>query len=84
LTFNFEPEIDMTPTWIATFFLLGCAFGLATFRVRHLFSEGPSKPQGREADGPAALAMWVCIATTLWPVLALAGAYGAWRRSLRR
>jgi hypothetical protein len=74
----------MATTWIATFFVLGCVFGLATFRVRHLFSEGPSRPQGREADSAAALALWVCIAAALWPVLALTGVYGAWRRALRR
>jgi hypothetical protein len=74
----------MTPHWIAMFFALGCVFGLATFRVRHLFSEGPSRPEGDEADGVGALALWLCIASALWPVLVLAGAYGAWRRSLRR
>jgi hypothetical protein len=74
----------MATTWIAAFFVLGAVFGLTTFRVRHLLSEGPSSPPEGEPDGAGALALWVCIASTLWPVLVLSGLYGAWRRQQRR
>ena len=74
----------MATIWIASFFVLGIAFGLATFRVRHLMSEGPSTPPEGTRDDGRALALWVCIAATQWPVLALAGLYGAWRRQQRR
>lgn len=72
----------MASIWIATFFVVGVVFGLATFDTRHLYSEGPSRPDA--PGGARERALWVCIASALWPVLALAGAYGAWRRQQRR
>jgi hypothetical protein len=83
LTLHHVLEIDMAPYWIVGFFLLGSAFGLASFRNRHLFSEGPSKPGAGEPDGAGALAMWVCIAAALWPLLVVTGLYGAWHRARR-
>jgi len=74
----------MAATWMALFFALGAAFGLATFRKRHLFSEGPSTPPEDEASGALARLLWVCIAATLWPVLLLSGIHGAWRRRAAR
>lgn len=74
----------MASVWITAFLLAGAVFGLAIFRIRHLFSEGPSTPPGGAGGGAAALLLWVCIAATLWPVLALSGVYSAWRRQLRR
>ena len=73
----------MTPTWIAAFFVLGAVFGLATFRVRHQLSEGPSTPPDGEPAGAGALALWVCIASALWPVLVLSGLYALWRGQRR-
>ncbi len=73
----------MASVWITAFLLAGAVFGLATFRSRHLFSEGPSSPPGGDDGGAAARVLWVCIAATLWPVLVLSGLYSAWRRQLR-
>jgi hypothetical protein len=74
----------MAPYWIMAFFALGGVFGLVTFRHRHFFSEGPSRAPASVGDGAGERMLWLCIAATLWPVLALTGLYGAWRRSLRR
>jgi hypothetical protein len=71
----------MSPIWIAAFFVIGTVFGLATYSTRHLYSEGPSRPDA--GGGARDMAMWICIASALWPVLVLAGAYGAWRRQQR-
>jgi hypothetical protein len=73
-------------TWlIYTYLGLGAAFGLLTASNRHFFSEGPATaPEARHTtviDGPV---MWVVTSMALWPVLLLSGAYGAWRRWLRR
>jgi hypothetical protein len=63
--------------WIAAFLLFGAAFGFATFAHRHHFSEGTSRRSGDPLDGRW---MWVCLCTCLWPLYAVAGAYGWWRR----
>lgn len=74
----------MAPIWITTFLVLGAVFGLATFRIRHLLSEGPSRaPDGGEG-GFGALVLWIGVSATLWPVLVLSGLYGAWRRGQRQ
>ena len=65
--------------WIFGFFLLGACFGLATYRRRHLFSEGPSRPGPAESrtllDGRAA---WVVLCSALWPLMALTGLVSWW------
>jgi hypothetical protein len=69
---------------IASFFLFGLAFGLATYRIRHLLGEGPSSAADADLEGGArGLAFWVCIASALWPVLVLSGLLAAWKRRAR-
>lgn len=69
---------------IASFFIFGTLFGLATYRVRHLLGEGPSSASDADLQGGAAsMALWVCIASALWPVLVLSGLLAAWKRHVR-
>lgn len=74
----------MASVWIASFLVLGALFGLMTFHIRHWFSEGPAAPAGGDGGGLTARLLWVGVAATLWPVLAVSGLYAVWRRALRR
>lgn len=70
---------------IAAFFAFGACFGLATYSIRHLFSEGPTRP-GMQAsrnflDGRF---MWVLICSSLWPLMALTGVHSVWRLARTR
>ncbi len=71
--------------YIAAFLGLGCVFGLATFSHRHLFNEGPHRP---EASGSicdkGAWAFWVAMSTLLWPILVLSGLNTAWVLAKRK
>jgi hypothetical protein len=71
----------MAPLWITTFIAVGVLFGLVTFRVRHLFSEGPTTPD--DAAGLADRLMWVALSAALWPLFVVSGVYGTWRRRQR-
>jgi hypothetical protein len=74
----------MAEILIASFFAVGTVFGLATYRIRHLLGEGPSSAADVNSKGGAgALAFWVCIASALWPVLALSGLLAGWKRRAR-
>ena len=70
--------------WILGFCLLGACFGVATYRRRHLFSEGPSRPADDRArtplDGPVA---WVVLCSALWPLMALTGLVSWWTLARR-
>lgn len=71
---------------IVWFLAAGAVFGLLTASRRHLFSEGATRPAepGSRAERLGALG-WVVLCTLLWPLLAAAGAFGAWHRwRLRR
>jgi hypothetical protein len=76
-------ECGMT-VWILCFFALGAGFGLATWRHRHLFSEGPSRPARAEdrtlLDGRIA---WVVLCSALWPLMALTGLVSWWKLARR-
>ena len=71
--------------YITAFLAFGCFFVLATFRHRHLFSEGPHRP---EASAPikdkGAWAFWVAMSTLLWPILVLSGLNTAWVLAKRK
>jgi len=68
---------------IIMFLVFGAVFGFATYSRRHLFGEGPSKPKNADpVGGLQGRAYWVSMSTLLWPVLVLAGVYGAYRRRL--
>jgi hypothetical protein len=71
--------------YISAFLALGCCFGLATFTNRHLFSEGPHRPQA-SASGSAkgAWVFWVAMSTLLWPILVLSGLNTAWVLAKRK
>ena len=67
---------------IVGFIAFGILFGLLSYGSRHLFGEGPSRPEDADPhDGPQGLALWVMICSMLWPILAFTGVYGAWRRA---
>lgn len=64
--------------YIATFLVVGAVFGLASFSVRHLFSEGPHKPENTlETQSLSARVFWVMVCTFLWPVMVLTGVNSA-------
>ena len=59
-------------TYIFVFMLFGFVFGMASFPVRHLFSEGPTKTDVSEVtsflDGRV---FWALVCTCLWPIMLL-------------
>jgi hypothetical protein len=71
--------------YIATFLVVGAVFGLASFSVRHLFSEGPHKPENTsETQSLSARVFWVMVCTFLWPVMVLTGVNSAFIIARRR
>ena len=71
--------------YITAFLAFGCFFGLATFSNRHLFSEGPHRPEaGASISEKGAWAFWVAMSTLLWPILVLSGLNTAWVLAKRR
>ncbi|MCU0952918.1 MAG: hypothetical protein MUC68_18300 [Burkholderiaceae bacterium] len=70
--------------WIAAFLVAGVLFGLATFRHRHWFSEGPTRRSGLAPRDPLdGRALWVLLCSALWPIFALTGLYSLWRSARR-
>lgn len=72
-------------TYIVSFLLGGFFFGVVSFPIRHLFSEGPTKVQ--LSDGSSSLQeriFWSLICTCLWPILLLTGLHSAWIIAKRR
>ena len=60
--------------YIYLFLFTGATFGLATFPVRHLFSEGPRAVDalpGQREIGERVL--WMLICAFLWPIMVLSG-----------
>ncbi len=61
-------------TYIFVFMLFGFAFGMASFPVRHLFSEGPTKT---DISGVTSFLdgriFWALVCTCLWPIMLLTG-----------
>ena len=59
---------------IYLFLLAGAGFGMITFPIRHLFSEGPHKADETEnADALSGRVFWVMVCTFLWPIMVLTG-----------
>lgn len=71
--------------YIVMYLIFGAAFGAATFANRHLFSEGPRKPD-EPPGGPSwpSRIFWLMVCTWLWPVMALTGLNTAWILARRR
>jgi len=60
--------------YIISFLVLGAIFGLASFPVRHFFSEGPHKAEdSAESLSPGNRVFWAMVCTFLWPILVLTG-----------
>jgi hypothetical protein len=61
-------------TYVFVFMLFGFAFGMASFPVRHLFSEGPTKTDVSEVTSfLEGRIFWALVCTCLWPIMLLAG-----------
>ena len=70
---------------IAAFLVFGFCFGLVTFSMRHLFSEGPTRPRDKGETGPLdGRLMWTLTCTVLWPLMVLTGLNSWWILSRRR
>jgi len=71
--------------YISAFLAFGCFFGFATFRHRHLFSEGPHRAEARAPmNDKGAWAFWVAMSTLLWPILVVSGLNTVWVLAKRR
>ncbi len=71
--------------YIAAFLLAGACFGLATFSCRHLFSEGPHRPEDSvQSPSLASRAFWTMVCTFLWPIMVLTGVNTAWVLAKRK
>ncbi len=61
-------------TYSFVFMLFGFAFGVASFPVRHMYREGPTKTDVSEVtsflDGRI---FWALVCTCLWPIMLLTG-----------
>lgn len=67
-------------TPLIVFFVVGALFGLATWSVQHLFSEGRARPaDAGERASLGSRALWVLISSCLWPILLLAGVPSLYR-----
>lgn len=65
--------------YLALFFAVGVIFGLLSFPVRHLFSEGPTQADHPLAETKVSTRLyWLSVCTFLWPLLALTGLNSAW------
>lgn len=72
-------------TPIVLFLLFGGLFGGATFRHRHLFSEGPTARDDAGAAGSLGARLgWALICSTLWPIMVLTGLHSLWVLARRR
>jgi len=61
---------------IISFLVVGVLFGLTTYSIRHLFSEGSVSRSDNGERGPMdGRVMWVAISLFLWPILMLTGLY---------
>ena len=68
---------------IASFALFGAVFGWLSYPVRHLFSEGPTRPsEGPDRHPVVGRIGWSLLCSGLWPLMALTGLY-SWGRLSR-
>jgi hypothetical protein len=59
---------------ISLYLFLGIFFGLTTFSIRHLFSEGPDKEiQTEQASELKGRLFGTLICTWLWPIMVFTG-----------
>jgi hypothetical protein len=59
---------------ISLYLFLGICFGLTTFSIRHLFSEGPDKEiQTEQASELKGRLFGTLICTWLWPIMVFTG-----------
>ena len=64
------------------FLAFGALFGLATYSIRHLFTEGGTTRSDNGERGPMdGRTMWVAMSVFLWPIFMLTGLYSMIRRS---
>lgn len=59
--------------YIYAYLAFGVLFGLATFRNRHLFSEGPNKSSDQGTTLFDGRGFWVSLCLFWWPVMLLTG-----------
>ena len=60
--------------YISAFLLFGALFGLSTFSLRHIFSEGPQEIDPAEgAPTVGRRVLWALVCTFLWPIMVLTG-----------
>jgi hypothetical protein len=70
---------------ICLYLFFGMCFGFVTFPYRHLFSEGPEKPENSDQTSPLeGRIFWVLICTWLWPIMVITGLNTAWVVSKRK
>ena len=63
--------------YIYMFLVFGALFGLLTYPQRHLFSEGPQKPTGKDDGSAGGRLFWVSVCTFLWPLMVVTGVNSA-------
>lgn len=69
-------------TPIVVYLVFGAFFGLATYRHRHLFNEGPRRREDVDPrDRLDGRVMWTLICIALWPLMVLSGLVTLWKRS---
>lgn len=72
-------------TPIVLFLVFGAVFGLVTYPSRHHFSEGTARQvSSAEKDPMDSRLVWTLLCSCLWPLMALTGLYGYWRRRTTR
>lgn len=76
-------DLQLT-TPIVLYLLFGACFGLATFSRRHLFSEGPARPDDVGGSRWRQRLSWTLLCSCLWPLMALTGLHTWWVLSRRR
>jgi hypothetical protein len=76
---------DIMNAYITFFLVFGACFGISTFSCRHLFSEGPHKPDdSTQAPSLAGRAFWIMVCTFLWPIMLVTGVNTAWVLAKRK
>lgn len=69
---------------VMTYVGIGLLFGLLTYPTRHLYSEGPTRPD-RATDATAGQALgsrvfWLLMASYSWPLMLLTRAFSWWHK----
>ena len=72
-------------TVIGLYLFFDICFGFVTFPYRHLFSEGPEKPENSDLASPLeGRVFWVLICTWLWPIMVITGLNTVWVLAKRK